>query len=289
MNYRISSKYFLSRLPKLQHTKQQERFGRIICKKQFQNNLHLISFRANRFQCGARTVQRKSLTFLDFEQTPPGFWADVFRQEYQNWFLCYLWYLLEMNLKSFPFQEFLGIFRNNFSAGLTKPLFSCLGALFGNKMFFTEKNTMEFLTFFIKRTTNFEQNRSRSVNKNQLNEHGETIWKKPFWKKTNCLRICCGLRAEFHGRFPEAAFYIFKDTFRVETVDRKKRTCIFVIEIWYKNLRTFSAIFPQGYLYCILVVQRHLLGKNEGKVFLIISIFWVCAEIFRQVVRITFH
>ena len=70
------------------------------------------------------------------------------------------------------------------------------------------------------------------------------------------------------------AFCIFKKTLRLESAD-KKRTIIFVFEIWYKNLRTFIETFPQGYLYCILVDQRPFLGNNVGKVFVIISIFWV--------------
>ena len=170
--------------------------------------------------------------------------------------------------EKFSVSRFCREFQEHFLGRVDKTTFYLSGGTFREQNVFHRKKTLwSFSLFSSKKTTNFEQNRSRSVNKNELNEHGQTIWTKPFWKKSNCLRICCGLRAEFYGRFPEAAFYIFKDTFRVETVDRKKTTCNFVFEIWYKNLRTFSEIFPQRYLYCILVVQRHLLGKMRAKFF----------------------
>ena len=110
-----------------------------------------------------------------------------------------------------------------------------------------------------------------------------------FLEKTVCSRICYRLRAGNLRQFSRGFFLHIQGYTSGRKCRPKKWTIYFVFEIWYKNLRTFSETFPKGYLYCIPVVQRHLLGKIVGKVFLTISGFWFCAEIFRQVVKITFH
>ena len=115
------------------------------------------------------------------------------------------------------------------------------------------------------------------------------MWKKKFPNKTVCSRIYYRFRAANLRQFSQSCFLHIQGYTSGRKCRPTKWTIYFVFEIWYKNLRIFSETFPKRYLYCILVVQRHLLGKNVGKVFLSLSIFWVCAEIFRQVVRITFH
>ena len=87
-------------------------------------------------------------------------------------------------------------------------------------------------------------------------------------KKLFALKFVTDFGLEFYGSFPEVGCFLHIQGYTSGRNCRpKKRTINFVFEIWYENLRTFSETFPQGYLYCFLVLQRHFFGKKYGQRF----------------------
>ena len=271
---------------------------RNIYRKQCHIIFHSFSFVAINFECGAETAfyvfrgKVYLLFFRNFRRHFPDFEQPFLRKDARTGFHVISDTFCKKRQKTSilrlltGFQEPRTIFRK----GWQNHFQFVQGPFLETKFFLQKTYTMKILTFSSKKLPS-------------LRKKIPQCWGNCFWwagrnnveknnfskKKLFALKFVTDFGLEFCGSFPEVAFCIFKNTLRVESADRKKGTINFVFEIWYKNLRTFSESFPQGYLYCILVVQRHFLGENEGKIFLIISIFWVCAEIFRQVVRIRFH
>ena len=196
---------------------------------------------------------------------------------------------MQEKTKNFKFKTSHWVSRTIFRKGWQNHFPFVQGQFLETKCFLQKTYTMKFLTFSSKKLPTLRK-KPHSVDEIAFDEHCETMWKKIiFPKKTVCTPICYRLPAGILRQFSRGCFLHIQGYTSGRKCRPKKKTINFDFELWYKNLRTFSETFPQGYLYCILVVQRHLLGKNVSKVFLIIIIFWVCAEIFRQVVRTTIH
>ena len=186
--------------------------------------------------------------FSDFSQTLPGFWATVFEKGCQNRILCYQWYLLKEKTKNFNFKTSHWVSRTKFRKGWQNHFPFVQGQFLETKCFLQKTYTMKFLTFSSKKLPTLRK-KSHNVDEIAFDEHGETMWKKLiFLKKTVCTRICYRLRAGILRQFSRGCFLYIKGYTSGRKCRPKKRTIIFVFEIWYKNLRTFSETFPQGYL-----------------------------------------
>ena len=156
-------------------------------------------------------------------------------------------------------------------------------------MFYSENLHYEVFNLFIKKTTNFDKKNPTLLTKLLLMSTAKQCGKKTiFLKKTVCSQTCYRLRAGILRQFSRGCFLHIQEYTSGRKCRPKKRTNIFVFETWYKNLRTFSETFPQGYLYCISCSKTPF-GKKCGQSFTDHKHFWLCAEFFRQVVRSRFH
>ena len=235
-------------------------------------------------------VQRKCLTsfFRNFRRHFPDFEQPFLRKNARTGFFVISDTFCKKRQKTSILRLLTG-FQEQYFGKVDKTTFLLSRGNFRKQNVFCRKLTLWSFQTFHRKNYQLWGKSPTMLTKLLLMSTAKQCGKKNFLKKTVCSRICYRLLAGILRQFSRGCFLHLTEYTSDRKCRPKKGLFFFVFEIWYKNLRTFSETFPQGYLYCILVVQRHLLGKNVAKVFLIISIFWVRAEAFRQVVRITIH